>query len=132
MAPNRTKQMKQQPIIIYGPQGSGKTQLALRIAKQRGTYKSIHMSKFLIPFGMINLLRKVPYTLIIKGVTNSIEHRVRMKQTATNSHIVIDSKGHIPFTIKTPNLIFVMDANVIPCDDLKRGRQFHVLKRNKP
>lgn len=123
--------MKNKPIIIYGNSGSRKKELALKIAKQRGTYEIINMSEFLIPFGKHSLLNRIPYTLIIDGCNNSDSHIERMKHTAVTTHLVIDSKKRSPFTIKKPNLIFIMCDNFQPFKGLFQGSLFQYLKRVK-
>ncbi|MCU7904472.1 MAG: hypothetical protein KZQ76_01220 [Candidatus Thiodiazotropha sp. (ex Epidulcina cf. delphinae)] len=92
-----TKLKHGQPLVIIGPQGSGKTIRAKEIAEKCGTYQYAFLDDILSDMPLDELLTGKPDTVIVEEAFCSKKQLARLKA-------VITKKG-------APNFIFVSNSH---------------------
>ena len=106
---------KENGIVIWGKQASGKTTLAQSIAKSRGSYDMALMSDLFRPFGLV--FAPNVKTVIVEGFYGSEKELVKMKSLISEDKVLVERKGRNPKLEKMPNFIFCSgDKNPIPLD----------------
>lgn len=112
-------------LIISGAQGTGKTQLALAIAGQYGTYEQVDPASIETRRGLAEAMRNAPRTLIVEGEPVAGWFDKHIKALITNDSLMV-KKLHGPFTrMATPHFIF---CTSLPLPEAIRGsRRFHVI-----
>ena len=101
------------PILLVGPQASGKTTRAIELAKKRGKYRVVTAANLSSPFGLSFLAEEKYDALIIEEAetlsSDSIETLTR------NTQIRIDRKGKPATTVSIPFLIFTSSDPIVTC-----------------
>lgn len=105
-------------ILITGPQGCGKTRLAIKLAERDGSYCVVDEAQ--LQQSPFNEFLARAMTVVVDECTNL----ACMKALISNDSVVIHEKGKATWTVPTPNFIFVTgDPNPVKED----GRRFIVI-----
>lgn len=116
-----------QALVICGPQGSGKTTLARKIAARHGTYAQIDALQLTGHFGLGDALSGETKTLIVDGIPESRKALKEIRAALTNETITIHQRYQNPKIVKSPNFIFCSGAeNPLPWD--AQDRRFVVIR----
>jgi energy-coupling factor transporter ATP-binding protein EcfA2 len=111
-------------LVIVGPQGSGKSLLARKIAESLGTYAETCFSVLSSPFDLGVLLMGKPATLILEEFSHQRVIRNGLKNLITSDTMLMCRRGQMDTTVPTPNFIFCSgDPLPMGVDD----RRFHVV-----
>lgn len=94
-----------QALVITGPQGSGKTTLARKIAGKVGAFIEVDAAQIENHFGLSDALAGKPAVLIIDGFPT--QHVLEnIKSMITSDTARVNRKYQVPETIQTPYFIF--------------------------
>lgn len=122
-----------QALVIVGPKGSGKSQLARTIARMVGEWREIHADSFVDPFGLGEAIHSGARTLICDGMPASNVALTKIAAMVKSGTVRVDRKGLAPYVTKTPHLIFCLEADAVP-HQLLESRRFkfvHVKRARK-
>lgn len=105
--------MKKSATIICGPQGSGKSIKARKLAGAIGRFIEVEGSEFLGRFGLA-ACACAPAAVIIEEVVPSEAARIiqKLKGLITSSAILVDRKYQKPLAIPTPHFFLVTSRSV--------------------
>ncbi len=95
-----------QTLVITGPEGSGKTTLARKIAAQHGAFTEVGAHVFEELSTISRVLACAPATLIVEGFPTGEEATARIKALVTQATVACHRKGQNPAEMASPNLIF--------------------------
>lgn len=101
-------------LIIVGPQGSGKTTLADRIAKRVSRRMSgrtdgegvMHCYADALVANLNVILACEHDVVVADGFPTNMDQLELVKSVVTNENVAVNAKGRDPFTVKSPRLIF--------------------------
>ena len=97
-------------LIIVGPQGSGKTLHAHKIAAAHGAYTEGAIDDLFTHAGLHSLLASEPASVVIEGFPDTHKGVARLKQLVTMKSIEIRrTYSAQPEHIRAPNFIFCSD-----------------------
>lgn len=115
---------KGRALVLYGPQGCGKSKLAVELAKAHGSYTEVHRAD--IDGGALTpWLAGEPRTCIVDGFPSTELGMNALKQMITTEMAVLRLRGREPRAIPAPNFIFcVDDIDPLPMSD----RRFNVVR----
>ena len=116
--------IKEKAVLIRGPQGSGKTTLAIKISRNRGGLVKYLLGTDCLKgrFTLGTLLYDEPATVIIEDFEPTEENLELMKPLISNDTITIEQKG----AVRTPNFILCSgNKDAIPHDI--KGRRYAVI-----
>lgn len=113
-------------LIITGPQGSGKTQLAEKLASKEGPYRLISGRVLNIATVIKDTLQDPEVkTLIIDERPKNDYSKAMLKQLITHSGNATLRINGSPAPVKVPKFIFITkDPQPLKCPD---DRRFHVI-----
>jgi hypothetical protein len=128
---------KGKALIITGGKGSGKTTTAQAIAFKHGFYITTSLTRLFDSgeFGLSHELltsdNVTVATVIIEDEFDEInKYKYAIKNLVCNEHTLINRKGNLPVTIKTPNFIICTgELNAVKLEGDER--RFTVLNLNK-
>jgi len=104
---------KGQPLVITGEQGSGKTLLAIEIAKQHGTYCRTTQDEMISLSFFKKVLRMNPETIIVEETFLNKTEQALMKTSITAK--------------EAPNFIFISQSTEY-LSDIRSNRRFKILE----
>ena len=118
---------KGKAIVLQGPQGSGKSQLARKIATAHGTLVETDTETLRSPFRLGKLLAGRPDTVIVDEVHADLLGTDLVKHLVSAEKILIHTKGREAEEVPAPNFIFcTLDAAVLSMDP--DARRFRIYK----
>lgn len=97
---------KGQALVIYGPQGSGKTILARKIAECYGSFIEIDAYQLKTRRDLNDLLGKGVSTVICDEIPEEIDVQSFLKLLITNGTALVEKKHGKPKIVSVPNFIF--------------------------
>jgi uridine kinase len=118
---------KGKALIINGPQGCGKTTLAIEIAKEHGTYKVIRLDAFTSPFILGDAMLDEPNTLIVDEFKPNYENLEHLKSIISNDLMQVNQMYKEPWTAKTPNFILCTGSKD-PIKLTQEDRRFAIIE----
>lgn len=108
------EQVKPKPLIIAGPQGSGKTTKAREIAVAAGTVAEIAWCDLSAPFDLGNIFGgdDKPKTLIVDEMPATPEAMAQAAKLAGAADWMLNRKYQEPVRVPAPALIFCTTGSV--------------------
>lgn len=116
-----------QALIITGPQGSGKTLLAIEIAKKEGSFTEVTADELDRPNGLANAAEGGHDVIICDGLPKRPETLQLLKRWITEPRVRINPKYREPVTVKSPKFIFC----TMSYEPLPSGRRFAVVELDR-
>jgi len=118
---------KGEALVLVGPQGCGKTLLALQIAKQHGTVTEISAAELEDNRQLRELLDREYNTVVVDGLPARQETLSKIKTLLTSESVANRGPYSTPRMVKTPNFIFCTGSDQpIPGGDC--NRRFRVVR----
>lgn len=109
-----------QALVIYGPQGSGKGQVARDLARQAGPYVEVQAHQLSTP--VHSWLPNGTRACIVDGLPRAAEQLMRVKQLVSNADIEVQGRS-----VRSPLFIFCTD-DAAAVKSAKESRRFHVVQ----
>jgi len=113
-------------LVLAGPEGCGKTQLARTLAQREGSFREVPLAQLETPFGLAEALEEQPQTLIVDGFPKRPSTLELAKQLLAYEHTVAQRKNAWPLKVPSPKLIFCT-SQVAAARDVLGTRRFHVV-----
>ena len=104
-----------QALVITGPQGAGKSVLAVEIAMKEGDFVEVFAHELDRNGGLDSAIANSPKVIICDGFPTRAETLQRIKQMITEPTTRINVKYRTPATVNSPKFIFCTgDFDPIP------------------
>ena len=114
-------------LIITGPQGCGKTLLAIEVAKRHGSFIEVDAHELDLKHGVDGASESGHKTIICDGFPSRMETLQRIKQMLTQPTVTINRKYQEPKAIKPPKFIFCTGSH----EPIPNDQRFAVVKLDR-
>jgi broad-specificity NMP kinase len=93
-------------LVISGPPGCGKSNLAREIAKAHGSFEEVSLRDLDSDFRIGVIYAREPKTVIVDGFPRDADARKALRHIVSSEYVVVNQKMKRSFEVKNPNYIF--------------------------